>query len=174
MCLLILLLRCFTFPCKLITRIWPCFNFILFATSLRYGTYWLEMDIEQRSQSDCSICDNASWCMQTISSDMEKKDVAIWGTERHIVRLGRLRRKSEIHCNHLIFVLHCRHILNREDVTNSLIMIQPILYSYSFHGPPEVSSRSKLNLHCDTTGFVHKAQQDTKEIVEHLNSEPNQ
>ena len=32
-----------------------------------------------------------------------------------------------------------RHILNREDVTNSLIMIQPILYSYSFHGPPEVS-----------------------------------
>lgn len=30
-----------------------------------------------------------------------------------------------------------RHILNREDVTNSLIMIQPILYSYSFQGPPE-------------------------------------
>jgi len=30
-----------------------------------------------------------------------------------------------------------RHTLDREDVTNSLIMIQPILYSYSFHGPPE-------------------------------------
>ncbi|XP_057315029.1 protein transport protein Sec23A-like [Hydractinia symbiolongicarpus] len=30
-----------------------------------------------------------------------------------------------------------RHTLNKEDVTNSLIMIQPILYSYSFHGPPE-------------------------------------
>eukprot|EP00794_Sanderia_malayensis_P019977 gene19977-21935_t len=30
-----------------------------------------------------------------------------------------------------------RHCLNKEDVTNSLIMIQPILYSYSFHGPPE-------------------------------------
>ncbi|XP_049822494.1 protein transport protein Sec23A-like [Aethina tumida] len=30
-----------------------------------------------------------------------------------------------------------RHILLREDVTNSLIMIQPILYSYSFSGPPE-------------------------------------
>merc|ERR1711931_157603 len=30
-----------------------------------------------------------------------------------------------------------RHYLNKEDVTNSLIMIQPILYSYSFHGPPE-------------------------------------
>lgn len=37
--------------------------------------------------------------------------------------------------------LFYRHILNREDVTNSLIMIQPILYSYSFHGPPEVCSQ---------------------------------
>lgn len=27
--------------------------------------------------------------------------------------------------------------LNREDVTQSLIMIQPILYAYSFNGPPE-------------------------------------
>jgi len=27
--------------------------------------------------------------------------------------------------------------MDREDVTNSLIMVQPILYSYSFHGPPE-------------------------------------
>jgi hypothetical protein len=30
-----------------------------------------------------------------------------------------------------------RHMLMREDVTQSLIMIQPILYSYSFNGPPE-------------------------------------
>ncbi|KAI8817160.1 uncharacterized protein EV422DRAFT_542658 [Fimicolochytrium jonesii] len=30
-----------------------------------------------------------------------------------------------------------RHILNREDVNNSLIMIQPTLMSYSFNGPPE-------------------------------------
>ena len=29
-------------------------------------------------------------------------------------------------------------MLNIEDLTQSLIMIQPILYSYSFHGPPEV------------------------------------
>jgi protein transport protein SEC23 len=28
-------------------------------------------------------------------------------------------------------------MLMREDVTQSLIMIQPILYSYSFSGPPE-------------------------------------
>ena len=34
--------------------------------------------------------------------------------------------------------LSFRHVLNREDVMNSLIMIQPILYSYTFHGPPEV------------------------------------
>lgn len=30
-----------------------------------------------------------------------------------------------------------RHMLLREDLTQSLIMIQPILYSYSFNGPPE-------------------------------------
>ncbi|XP_059053126.1 protein transport protein Sec23A isoform X1 [Achroia grisella] len=30
-----------------------------------------------------------------------------------------------------------RHMLMREDLTQSLIMIQPILYSYSFEGPPE-------------------------------------
>jgi len=30
-----------------------------------------------------------------------------------------------------------RHMLNVEDMTQSLIMIQPILYAYSFHGPPE-------------------------------------
>ncbi|KAH7966237.1 hypothetical protein HPB49_014696 [Dermacentor silvarum] len=30
-----------------------------------------------------------------------------------------------------------RHMLNREDMTQSLIMIQPILYAYSFNGPPE-------------------------------------
>lgn len=29
------------------------------------------------------------------------------------------------------------HMLMREDLTQSLIMIQPILYSYSFNGPPE-------------------------------------
>ncbi|OWR41317.1 putative transport protein Sec23A [Danaus plexippus plexippus] len=29
------------------------------------------------------------------------------------------------------------HMLMREDLTQSLIMIQPILYSYSFGGPPE-------------------------------------
>lgn len=31
-----------------------------------------------------------------------------------------------------------RHYLQLEDLTQSLIMIQPILYSYSFNGPPEV------------------------------------
>ena len=31
-----------------------------------------------------------------------------------------------------------RNKLNREDVTQCLVMIQPILYAYSFSGPPEV------------------------------------
>lgn len=30
-----------------------------------------------------------------------------------------------------------RHMLMREDLTQSLVMIQPILYSYNFNGPPE-------------------------------------
>lgn len=30
-----------------------------------------------------------------------------------------------------------RHMLNKEDTTSSLIMIQPVLYAYSFNGPPE-------------------------------------
>ena len=36
-----------------------------------------------------------------------------------------------------IFYILLRHMLNREDLTQALIMVQPILYSYSFHGPPE-------------------------------------
>ena len=32
-----------------------------------------------------------------------------------------------------------RHHFVRQDLTQSLIMVQPMLYSYSFHGPPEVS-----------------------------------
>ena len=32
---------------------------------------------------------------------------------------------------------HCRMLLHRENVVNSLIMIQPMLLSYSFNGPPE-------------------------------------
>ena len=31
-----------------------------------------------------------------------------------------------------------RHMLNREDLTQALIMVQPILYSYSFNGPEPV------------------------------------
>jgi hypothetical protein len=36
-----------------------------------------------------------------------------------------------------VYVRTYRHMLMREDLTQSLIMIQPILYSYSFNGPPE-------------------------------------
>jgi len=31
-----------------------------------------------------------------------------------------------------------RHHFMRQDLTQSLIMVQPILYAYSFNGPPEV------------------------------------
>lgn len=39
--------------------------------------------------------------------------------------------------HYFILFLFYRHMLMREDLTQSLIMIQPILYSYSFNGPPE-------------------------------------
>ncbi|KAE8301193.1 Protein transport protein Sec23A [Larimichthys crocea] len=39
-----------------------------------------------------------------------------------------------------------RHHFVRQDLTQSLIMIQPILYSYSFHGPPEVSLTPSMPL----------------------------
>lgn len=36
-----------------------------------------------------------------------------------------------------------RHHFMRQDLTQSLIMIQPILYAYSFSGPPEVRGTEK-------------------------------
>ena len=39
-----------------------------------------------------------------------------------------------------------RHHFVRQDLTQSLIMVQPILYSYSFHGPPEVSLTPSTSL----------------------------
>ncbi len=44
-----------------------------------------------------------------------------------------------------------RHHFVRQDLTQSLIMIQPILYSYSFYGPPEViwnQSMQHYNAEC--------------------------
>ena len=52
-----------------------------------------------------------------------------------------------------------RHVLNTEDVNNSLIMIQPTLMSYSFEAPPQlvlldsVSIRHNVVLLLDT--FFH-------------------
>lgn len=39
-----------------------------------------------------------------------------------------------------------RHHFMRQDLTQSLIMIQPILYAYSFSGPPEVKGGKNLAL----------------------------
>jgi hypothetical protein len=41
----------------------------------------------------------------------------------------------------ILFFLN-RHYLFVEDLTQCLIMIQPILYAYSFNGPPEVKQKS--------------------------------
>lgn len=37
-----------------------------------------------------------------------------------------------------------RHQFNRQDLTQALIMIQPVLYAYSFNGPPEVHLHTHL------------------------------
>lgn len=37
----------------------------------------------------------------------------------------------------LLLPHHYRHMLNREDLTQALTMIYPLLYSYSLNGPPE-------------------------------------
>ncbi len=39
----------------------------------------------------------------------------------------------------IIFFIFNRHYLLVEDLTQCLVMIQPILYAYSFNGPPEVN-----------------------------------
>lgn len=50
--------------------------------------------------------------------------------------LNRLRRLQSTN-RPFRFAFSYSHMLMREDLTQSLIMIQPILYSYSFNGPPE-------------------------------------
>ncbi|KAF7641826.1 hypothetical protein LDENG_00271030, partial [Lucifuga dentata] len=45
-----------------------------------------------------------------------------------------------------------RHQFNRQDLTQALIMIQPVLYSYSFNGPPEVHA---TRTHSTYTQHVH-------------------
>jgi protein transport protein SEC23 len=43
-----------------------------------------------------------------------------------------------------------RHILCRENVSNSLIMLQPSLLSYSFHGPPQPALLDATSVRPDT------------------------
>lgn len=58
-----------------------------------------------------------------------------------------------------------RHHFNRQDLTQALIMIQPVLYAYSFNGPPEVCVRththtrkgSRLNLSVSFSQFCWTA-----------------
>uniref|UniRef100_H2ZP47 Protein transport protein SEC23 n=1 Tax=Ciona savignyi TaxID=51511 RepID=H2ZP47_CIOSA len=45
-------------------------------------------------------------------------------------------------------IAYYRYQFNKQDLTNSLIMMQPVLYSYSFNGPPEVVLR---RLYCFAT-----------------------
>ena len=48
-----------------------------------------------------------------------------------------LSRYAQVFNNSPDETAHCRMLLHRENVVNSLIMIQPMLLSYSFNGPPE-------------------------------------
>uniref|UniRef100_A0A671TXD9 Protein transport protein SEC23 n=1 Tax=Sparus aurata TaxID=8175 RepID=A0A671TXD9_SPAAU len=87
----------------------------------------------------------------------EGPDVLRW-LDRQLIRLVKTHLKSSFSSSrlHLQFMFHLRrspflqvfnnspdessyyrHHFVRQDLTQSLIMVQPILYSYSFHGPPE-------------------------------------
>uniref|UniRef100_A0A6Q2WUI4 Protein transport protein SEC23 n=1 Tax=Esox lucius TaxID=8010 RepID=A0A6Q2WUI4_ESOLU len=67
-------------------------------------------------------------------------DVLRW-LDRQLIRLFmfHLRRSPflQVFNNSPDECSYYRHHFVRQDLTQSLIMIQPILYSYSFHGPPE-------------------------------------
>uniref|UniRef100_A0A8B9H3I2 Protein transport protein SEC23 n=1 Tax=Astyanax mexicanus TaxID=7994 RepID=A0A8B9H3I2_ASTMX len=70
----------------------------------------------------------------------EGPDVLRW-LDRQLIRLFmfHLRRSPflQVFNNSPDESSYYRHQFVRQDLTQSLIMIQPILYSYSFHGPPE-------------------------------------
>uniref|UniRef100_A0A669DZL7 Protein transport protein SEC23 n=1 Tax=Oreochromis niloticus TaxID=8128 RepID=A0A669DZL7_ORENI len=70
----------------------------------------------------------------------EGPDVLRW-LDRQLIRLFmfHLRRSPflQVFNNSPDESSYYRHHFVRQDLTQSLIMIQPILYSYSFHGPPE-------------------------------------
>ncbi|KAF5924961.1 hypothetical protein HPG69_008635, partial [Diceros bicornis minor] len=70
----------------------------------------------------------------------EGPDVLRW-LDRQLIRLFmfHLRRSPflQVFNNSPDESSYYRHHFARQDLTQSLIMIQPILYSYSFHGPPE-------------------------------------
>uniref|UniRef100_A0A8C8E1S4 Protein transport protein SEC23 n=1 Tax=Oryzias sinensis TaxID=183150 RepID=A0A8C8E1S4_9TELE len=70
----------------------------------------------------------------------EGPDVLRW-LDRQLIRLFmfHLRRSPflQVFNNSPDESSYYRHHFTRQDLTQSLIMIQPILYSYSFHGPPE-------------------------------------
>uniref|UniRef100_A0A674EL67 Protein transport protein SEC23 n=1 Tax=Salmo trutta TaxID=8032 RepID=A0A674EL67_SALTR len=70
----------------------------------------------------------------------EGPDVLRW-LDRQLIRLFmfHLRRSPflQVFNNSPDECSYYRHHFVRQDLTQSLIMIQPILYSYSFHGPPE-------------------------------------
>uniref|UniRef100_A0A674C6A0 Protein transport protein SEC23 n=1 Tax=Salmo trutta TaxID=8032 RepID=A0A674C6A0_SALTR len=70
----------------------------------------------------------------------EGPDVLRW-LDRQLIRLFmfHLRRSPflQVFNNSPDECSYYRHHFVQQDLTQSLIMIQPILYSYSFHGPPE-------------------------------------
>ncbi len=74
------------------------------------------------THSSCSTCDDRSSCRSSIIALMR----------RHSIGGYRKYSKSVDHYGWIF-----RACLMREDLTQCLIMIQPILYAYTFNGPPE-------------------------------------
>uniref|UniRef100_A0A3P8W1J2 Protein transport protein SEC23 n=1 Tax=Cynoglossus semilaevis TaxID=244447 RepID=A0A3P8W1J2_CYNSE len=65
----------------------------------------------------------------------EGPDVLRW-LDRQLIRLVQCRRPSPSTLSPDESSYY-RHQFNRQDLTQALIMVQPLLYAYSFNGPPE-------------------------------------
>ncbi len=105
------------------------------------------------TRSSCFTCADPSSSRSSITAPTKPLTIGLACTRIHffvaVTLVTEHRPAPRMLCKDgsFVFWIYCRHMLTVEDLTQSLIMIQPILYSYSFNGPPEVRGRnSNLNL----------------------------
>lgn len=90
---------------------------------------------------DCVLC----LCLHEVKTHLKS---SFSSSRLHLQFMFHLRRSPflQVFNNSPDESSYYRHHFVRQDLTQSLIMVQPILYSYSFHGPPEVSLTPSTSL----------------------------